>query len=75
MIQHLLERKGVIVGTGSACSSKSPYSRIIKACGYSNDLLDGVVRISFSPENTEEEVLLAAKEMNTAVEALRKVIR
>ena len=39
---HSLEEKGVLVGNGSACSAKNRYSRIIEACGYKKDVLDGV---------------------------------
>jgi cysteine desulfurase len=56
VIMHTLEEKGVLVGNGSACSSKNRFSRVIEACGYDNKVLDGVLRISFSPDNTIDEV-------------------
>ena len=43
-----LDDKSIYVGNGSACSSKNRFSRVIEACGYPNDVLDGVIRISFS---------------------------
>jgi cysteine sulfinate desulfinase/cysteine desulfurase-like protein len=55
-----------MIGTGSACSSnaKNRYSRVILACGYEERVADGFLRISFSPETTEEEVVQAAKILN-----------
>ncbi len=73
-IMHCLEQKGVIVGNGSACSSKSPYSRVIEACGIDKKLLNGVIRISFSHETTEEEVFESMKIINETVKELRKIM-
>ena len=58
ILLHTINDKGVIVGTGSACSSnaKHRYSRVVLACGYSQAQADGVLRISFSDETTKEEV-------------------
>ncbi len=64
VIMHSLEQYGVIVGNGSACSSKNRYSRVIKACGIDSTLLDGVIRISFSYENTLEQAIEAVKIIN-----------
>lgn len=55
VLMHILEEKGFITGNGSACSSKNRFSRVIESCGYKNDVLDGVLRLSFSAENTIEE--------------------
>ncbi len=70
ILQRMLEERGVIVGTGSACSSKKPYSRVIEACGYGKDVLGGVIRISFSPSTTEEEIGRAADALNDAAREL-----
>jgi len=75
VLQHILESKGVIVGTGSACSSRNPYSRILKECGYDKSVLEGVLRVSFSPENTVEEIDVATKEIAVAINQLKKVIK
>ena len=66
--------RGLYLGTGSACSSKKPFSRVIEACGVEKDLLNGVLRFSFSPENTEGEIDEAAAIVNSAArELLRRV--
>lgn len=64
VLQRMLWERGVVVGTGSACSSKNRFSRILTACGHAEKILDGVLRLSFSPETTEEEVKAAAAALN-----------
>ena len=66
VLQRLLWEKGVVVGTGSACSSRHRFSRVLSACGYDERILDGVLRLSFSHETTLEEISLAAEALNTA---------
>lgn len=67
---RMLSDRGVYAGTGSACSSKKPFSRIIEACGVGKELLNGVLRFSFSPETKEEEILSAAKIINRTAKEL-----
>ncbi len=74
VLQHMLEDKGIIVGTGSACSSRNHFSRILKECGYSSDVLDGVIRISFASETDEQDVISAAKAINECVKTLSSVV-
>lgn len=74
VLMHALESRDIIVGNGSACSSKNRYSRIIKACGYSDDVLDGVVRISFSAENTIEQAELFVKTVNEVAADLKRMM-
>ena len=68
VLLHMANDKNLIVGTGSACSSnaKHRYNKIVLACGHDEKTADGVIRISFSPETTEEEI-------NKAVEILNDV--
>jgi len=74
-ILHEADDRGLIIGTGSACSSneKNRYSRTILACGVGESLADGILRLSLSSENTEDEVVNAAKILNEIV-ANRKAI-
>ncbi len=74
ILQRLAMERGVIVGTGSACSSKKPHSRVIEACGYGKDILDGVLRLSFSPHTTEEEISVAAQTLNACARELKSRI-
>ena len=66
ILLHMANDKGLIVGTGSACSSnaKSRYSKVVLACGYDTKTADGVLRLSFSSETTEEEIVKAANILN-----------
>lgn len=74
VLLHILDDKGVLVGKGSACSSntKNRYSRVILACGVTELLADGVIRISFSNETTREEIELGAKILNESALELKK---
>ena len=66
ILLHMANDKGLIVGTGSACSSnaKSRYSKVVLACGYDTKTADGVLRLSFSSDTTEEEIEKAASVLN-----------
>ena len=66
--------KGLIVGTGSACSSnaKTRYSKVVLACGYDEKTADGVLRLSFAPQTTEEEIRQAAAILNEVGRDLKK---
>ncbi|MBE7091035.1 MAG: cysteine desulfurase [Clostridiales bacterium] len=75
VLLHMLEEQGVLLGTGSACSSKDRFSRVLRACGYGEDVLDGVLRISFSQETTAEEVERATELLIIAADKLRKVMK
>lgn len=74
VLLHMANDKGLIVGTGSACSSnaKTRYSKVILACGFDEKTADGVLRISFSTETTEEEVRLAAEILNEVGRSLKE---
>ncbi len=72
VIMHTLELEDVIVGNGSACSSKNRYSRVIEACGYPPTVLDGVIRLSFSHENTIVEAENVVEILNNTVENLKR---
>lgn len=75
-ILHEADDKGLIIGTGSACASneKKRYSRVILACGISENAADGILRLSFSPENSEEEVLKAAEILNGIVKNRKQIM-
>lgn len=75
-ILHEVDDKGLIIGTGSACSSneKKRYSRVILACGIDEHRADGILRISFSPDNKEQEIVRAAEILNTTVKNRRDMM-
>ncbi len=72
VLQRMLSDGGLVVGTGSACSSKHRFSRVMTACGYHERVLDGVLRLSFSPETTETELFEAVKILNEQAKLLKE---
>ncbi|MGN1103851.1 MAG: cysteine desulfurase family protein [Candidatus Coproplasma sp.] len=77
IILHEVNDKGLIIGTGSACSSneKKRYSRVILACGIEETLADGVLRLSFSSETTQEEIDKAAQILNETVKNRMEIMK
>lgn len=77
IILHEVNDKGLIIGTGSACSSneKRRYSRVILACGLNEADADGVLRISFSSDTSEDEVIKAAEILNETVKNRREIMK
>lgn len=75
VLVHMLDDAGVVVGTGSACSSKNRYSRVILACGAEEKIADGVLRISFSAENTMNEARQAVEILNRCAQQLAEKMR
>lgn len=76
IILHEVNDKGLIIGTGSACSSneKKRYSRVILSCGIDEATADGILRLSFSPENTEKEIETAAEILNETVKRRKEIM-
>ncbi len=74
VLLHMLERYEIIVGTGSACSSKNKQSRIAKAIGLDPDYSEGLIRISFSKYNSPDEVQLLGDKLAICVTELRKTM-
>ncbi|MBD5100088.1 MAG: cysteine desulfurase [Clostridiales bacterium] len=56
VLVHCLEDKGIVVGTGSACSAKKSTKRIPLALGIDDDYSQGMLRVSFCEKNTESEI-------------------
>lgn len=66
VLLHMANDCGLLIGTGSACSSnaKTRYSRVVLSCGWNEKIADGVLRLSFSENTTEEEIEKAAQILN-----------
>ena len=73
VLQQMADDNGLIIGTGSACSSNSKlrFSKIALACGYDQKVADGVLRLSFSHATTEEEIENAAEILNKITRELK----
>ena len=74
VLMHMLEGDDIVVGMGSACSSKNKHSRILSAISLEKDYLEGVIRVSFSKYNTEDEVRNLADKLVKNVALLRKTM-
>ncbi|MCD8373045.1 MAG: cysteine desulfurase [Clostridia bacterium] len=74
---HAVNDKGLIIGTGSACSSNEAkrHSRVIEACGVDKKLYDSVLRISFCGNNTSEEAIKAAEILNETLGELKEALK
>lgn len=74
VLLHMLESFDIVVGTGSACSSKNKQSRIAKAIKLAPNYTEGVLRISFCKYNTLEEAQLLGEKLRECVLQLRKTM-
>ena len=74
VLQQMADDKGLLIGTGSACSSNSKlrFSKIALACGYDQKTADGVLRMSLCRDTTEEEIRQAATILNEIGQDLQK---
>ena len=73
-ILHMLEAKGYLIGTGSACNSKAGYNRVLKDI-VPRDYIEGAIRISFGNDITAENCEELAKELSLAVKEYRERIK
>lgn len=72
-ILHMLESKGYLVGTGSACNSKAGHNRVLSSI-VSKEYIDGAIRISFSDDVTIEDCKNLAIELSNAVKDYKERI-
>lgn len=64
-LQNALEEAGVIVGKGSACSSRSSrISRTMESMGLERSIAQGTVRIGIGALNTKDEAAQACRIIN-----------
>ena len=75
IMQRVLDDNGVLVSTGSACSSKIGTSRIITACGLEKRVAEGVLRASFIYNTSENDVLNATRIIKECIQRLRKNLK
>ncbi len=72
VMQHALERRGIMVGTGSACASNKASTRIAEALGLQGKYANGVTRLSFFIYNTMEEAKIFVEEYLSVYKELEK---
>jgi cysteine desulfurase len=76
VLLHALEQRGIMVGTGSACSSRRRrVSHVLTAIGLNHAQAEGAIRFSLSPLNTEEEIYKTVEGTSHIVKELRRFRR
>lgn len=69
-----LDRKGICISSGSACSScGGEPSHVLTAMGLTKELAKSSVRISLGEEHTMEDIAVIARELAQAVEQFRQL--
>lgn len=75
VIQHTLEQHNILIGTGSACSSKKNNNRFLQSSGLDKQYIQGSIRISFSSETMFDDVKFATEKIIFEVKQLVERIR
>lgn len=73
-ILHMLESKGYLVGTGSACNSKAGHNRVLSSI-VSNDYIEGAIRISFGSDIEIDDCVNLGRELTESVKLYRERIK
>lgn len=71
ILQRLLAEDNILIGLGSACSSKSSKNRVLSAIGLENSYIEGNIRLSFGYDTTFEDVRFACEKIIEKVTYLR----
>lgn len=71
-IEHMLESKGYLIGTGSACNSKAGHNRVVSQL-VDREYIDGAIRLSFASVTVEDCINLV-RELSNSVQEYRKRI-
>ena len=76
VLLHALEGEGILVSTGSACSShKRQASPVLTAMGLDPRRLEGAIRFSLCPFNTQEEIDRTIEATARCVQMLKRFKR
>jgi len=76
VLQHHLEERGLVIGTGSAChAGRQQVSATYAALGLDLEQARSVIRISLSRETTEDEVERLIRELPATVAHIRELSR
>ena len=73
-IAHLLESKGYLIGTGSACNSGVKINRVISSI-VPKKYAEGAIRISFDDYITIQDCIDLAHELSNAVENYKQILK
>lgn len=73
-IAHLVESKGYLIGTGSACNSGVKINRVISSV-VPKKYAEGAIRISFDDDITIQDCINLAHELSNAVENYKQILK
>lgn len=74
VLLHFLESEKIYISTGSACS-KGKKSRTLEEIKLSDKFNDGMVRISLSEFNTEEEMYIFIEKLDKYIKEIRSIMK
>lgn len=72
IMQRNLAEKGILIGLGSACSSRLKKNRVLTAMGRTMSHIEGSMRLSFSPQNHNDDMEKAAEIICNTITEYRK---
>ena len=76
ILLHILERQGIYVSTGSACSSNKPMpSHVLTAMGCTSEQIKGAVRFSLSTDITGQDIDTVVEVLIKEVADIRRTFR
>lgn len=70
ILVHHLEKEDIIISAGAACSSRKKHNRVLSAFGLPDKTAESTVRISFSAQNTKEEIDFLFKVLNEIIKKI-----
>jgi len=71
-ILNMLSSENILVGLGSACSSKKSGNRVLESMNKTKSEILGNLRISLSKNNTEEEIYEFCNKFNKIINTLKE---
>lgn len=71
ILQSMMADEGVIVGRGSACSSRHAGNRVLESMGMPKKMVEGTMRFSMCPETQKQEIIDACEILSKKVQKLR----
>ena len=72
---HSLEKYGILIGTGSACSSKKTHKRLPTLLGLGKEYENGTIRVSMNRFTTENDIDYFINQLNLEYNTLKKYVR
>ena len=75
VLVHILDDEGIMIGTGSACSSHSKDKRIAQALGLKEEYFDGMLRLTAGDMNAKGDLLAACRKLSFTATAFRLFAR